>query len=207
MDGLLIDSERITMAAWLDAARLCGHQMSAGDYIATIGLDAAATYTILSQRLGGALPHVAAKAGDLLRGAEFPLKPGAKELLISLQSAGVVCAVASSSSAQEVEIRLARAGILHFIAGYAGGDEVEQGKPDPAVYMLAAERIGIAPFCCLAFEDSHNGALSALAAGMQVALVPDLVMPSSDVVAQCFGVLGSLDDAIQNIPKWFRVAD
>lgn len=210
MDGLLIDSERTIMQAWIDAAASIGVMLHAEAYAAIIGLAEPESDAILTRLLGGpaAFSAIRSRAIDLLSAEDdavvFPLKAGAAELLGSLQAAGVVCGVASSSRAAEIQQRLQAVGVLHTFAAIAGGDEVPRGKPDPAVYELAASRLGVPASACLVFEDSENGALAALAAGAQVVLVPDLRTPSNAVVGRSLSVLSSLQDAIGQVPHWFR---
>lgn len=210
MDGLLIDSERTIMQAWIDAAAATGVTLQAEAYAPIIGLAEPESDAILTGLLGGpaAFSAIRARAIDLLSAEDeavaFPLKAGAAALLGALQAADVVCGVASSSRAAEIRQRLQEVGILHFFAAIAGGDEVPRGKPDPAVYELAASRLGVPASACLVFEDSENGALAALAAGAQVVLVPDIRAPSEAVAGRSLQVLGSLQDAIGHLPHWFN---
>ncbi len=90
--------------------------------------------------------------------------------------------------------------LQHFHA-WAGGNEVPRGKPDPALYQLAAVRLGVDPAQCLAFEDSENGARAAQAAGVAVVIVPDLRAPGIEVVERSHGVLGSLVHAHDHLPR------
>lgn len=210
MDGLLIDSERATLRAWTEAALALGVVLRESDYLQVVGKAAQDSHAILQRHLGGVAPFeqamVAVRAaledgeGRELR---FPLKPGAAALLAQLQAAGIPCAVASSSRTDEIAHRLARVGVLQHFAAVAGGNEVLRGKPDPALYALAAARLGVDPDRCLAFEDSHNGACAALAAGMGLVVVPDLLQPAPEVAQDCVAVLGSLQEALPRVPQWF----
>jgi HAD superfamily hydrolase (TIGR01509 family) len=207
MDGLLIDSERHVMRAWLDHAAARGRPLADDDYLACVGRARAESDAILAALLG---------SHDLMRdvrdaveaqlarpGNGFPLRPGAAALLTALAGQGVRCAVASSSTRDEIAQRLEEVAVsAHFVA-HAGGDEVPRGKPDPAVYLLAAARLGVRAADCLAFEDSMPGATAALAAGMQVIVVPDLRSPSPEVSARCLAVLASLHDAVPHVGRWF----
>ena len=134
---------------------------------------------------------------------KFPLKPGAFALLDALAQAGIPCAVASSSACEVIRARLDAVGVLPFFRAIAGGDEVARGKPDPAVYRLAAERLGVPAHACVAFEDSDFGAQSAAGAGASVITVPDLKAPTPEIVALSLHVLASLDDAVALVPSWF----
>jgi beta-phosphoglucomutase-like phosphatase (HAD superfamily) len=120
-----------------------------------------------------------------------------------LEAAGVPCGVASSSRVAEIRHRLGAVGVLRFFRAVTGGDEVPRGKPDPAIYLLAASRLGAAPADCIAFEDSENGAKAAQAAGIRVVVVPDLRHPAPEVLARSHRVLGSLEEATAHVPHWF----
>lgn len=210
MDGLLIDSERATLRAWTEAALALGVVLREPDYLQVVGKAAQDSHAILQRHLGGAVAFEQAMAAvrtalEEGEGREllFPLKPGAAELLAQLQAAGIPCAVASSSRTDEIAHRLARVGVLPHFAAVAGGNEVLRGKPDPALYALAAARLGVDPARCLAFEDSHNGACAALAAGMGLVVVPDLLQPAPEVAQACLAVLGSLQEAVPHVQQWF----
>lgn len=206
MDGTLVDSERVIMDAWLAATRDLGLTLQPDDYMRVVGLNTAESDEILATLFGDPETLSAVRRSvheRLTSAAAYPLKHGAMELLTTLRELGIPCAVASSSFAHEIEERLTRAGVLHFFAAIAGGDEVDRGKPDPAVYRLAAARLGISPTHCLAFEDSPHGAASASAAGATVVFVPDLREATPDVARSVTLVLGSLGDAVPRIPGWF----
>lgn len=213
MDGLLIDSERAIMDCWLAVARDFGVALTHETYLAVVGRNARESDEIFAGVFGGWATYRQADeavqralAGRTARGG-YPVKPGAKELLEILAARGVPCAVASSSSRHEIETRLEAAGVRHRFASVAGGDEVSRGKPDPAVYVLAAGRLGVEAGRCLAFEDSPNGARAALAAGASLALVPDLVAPPAELASRSLCVLASLEEAVPHVPRWFGPAE
>ena len=213
MDGLLIDSERPIMAAWIEAARTLDIELSHAQYLQCVGLAMVESKQILAALLGGAAAyqHAATQvtAALQLQRADgdlrplFPIKPGAAELLTALRGRGTRCAVASSSSSGQIQACLGSLDVLHHFEAFAGGDEVARAKPDPALYLLAAERLGVDPVECVAFEDSENGAKAALAAGLRVVIVPDLKHPPESIIGQAFHVLDSLHDAMAHVPLWF----
>jgi beta-phosphoglucomutase-like phosphatase (HAD superfamily) len=209
MDGLLIDSERAISNAWLEGAKALGFPLALADFVQVIGRAATESDAILIELLGSeqAFRDTAAHARATLRhegGAPvFPLKTGAAPLLEALHAAGIPCAVASSSSVVEIRHRLGHVDVLKYFAAVAGGNEVTHGKPDPALYLLAAARLDVAPEDCIAFEDSENGARAAQAAGVRVVIVPDLKPPSDEVAARAHGVIASLADALDHVPHWF----
>ncbi|MFM9924697.1 HAD family phosphatase [Variovorax sp. H27-G14] len=215
MDGLLIDSERPLMAAWIEAALTLDIALSHSQYLQVVGLAHPESRRILASLLGGeqAYDHAVGHVRSRLQlersdGAPlFPIKSGAAEFLAALHARGTRCAVASSSTRGQIQACLGSLGLLHHFSAFAGGDEVVRAKPDPALYLLAAERLGVDPADCIAFEDSENGTKAALAAGMRVVVVPDLKHPPAAIAERAFHVLGSLHDAVPHLPRWFPTAE
>ncbi|HEY5635230.1 MAG TPA: HAD family phosphatase [Burkholderiaceae bacterium] len=212
LDGTLVDSERVIMRAWVDAARELGIALEPEAYSAVIGLNQRQSVEVLVALLGGAGAYASVRArvaARLCAGASeatFPAKAGADALLRALGAKSIPCAVASSSSAAEIRHRLAGAGVLAHFRAIAGGDEVPRGKPDPAVYKLAVQRLGASERTCVAFEDSEHGAAAALAAGLAVVLVPDLRALPNTIAKQSLCVIGTLAEAIEHLPAWFPAA-
>lgn len=214
MDGLLIDSERPIMAAWIEAARALDIELSHTQYMQVVGLSTTESELILASLLGGteayrhAVEHVRRQL-QLERSDGtplFPIKAGAAEFLEALRARGIRCAVASSSTSRQIQACLGSLDLLHHFSAFAGGDEVARAKPDPALYLLAAERLRVAPADCIAFEDSENGAKAALAAGMRVVVVPDLKHPPAAIAERAFHLLASLHEAVPHLPTWFPTA-
>lgn len=207
MDGLLLDSERPIRDAWIEVGGEIGVALDAPTYQRVIGRNMTDVNAILGEVFGiEAYREAAKRVAELLemRHAEqgYAPKSGAGELLAWLAARDVRCGLASSSYRAKILRRLGQAALLEHFGAIAGGDEVARGKPSPDVYLLAAERLGVDPAACLAFEDSDNGARAALAAGMRVVIVPDLVQPQPDVAERCT-VLGSLDAARALCEGWF----
>lgn len=209
LDGLLIDSERVIMDAWLAVAAAHGVPLTAPLYVETIGLTATESEKVLlrafgsSARLNAAQLDVNARLDRLPAAERYPLKPGVRRLLDKLDHRRVRCAAVSSTAIAEVGRRLTAAGIREYFAAVAGGDEVTRGKPDPEVYVLVADRLGVAINRCIAFEDSPNGARAALASGADLVVIPDLVPPPAALAARCQCVLTSLNDAQALVHQWF----
>jgi HAD superfamily hydrolase (TIGR01509 family) len=213
MDGLLIDSERPIMAAWIEAARALDIELSHSQYMQVVGLSTVESQVVLAGMLGGDAAYL--RAIDQVRQRlqlersdgmpMFPIKAGAAEFLDALRARGIRSAVASSSTRRQIEACLGSLDLLHHFSAFAGGDEVARAKPDPALYLLAAQRLGVAPADCIAFEDSENGAKAALAAGMRVVVVPDLKHPPEAILQRAFHVLESLNHAVPHLPLWFPV--
>jgi HAD superfamily hydrolase (TIGR01509 family) len=98
---------------------------------------------------------------------EVIIMPGAKKLLERLNKNGLRLALASSSQMDLIDLNLERAGFKHFFEVVVSNDMVASGKPDPDIFLYAAERLKVSPQNCLVIEDSENGVKAAKSAGMR----------------------------------------
>lgn len=97
--------------------------------------------------------------------------PGAKELLVALRNASVRRSVGSSTPRANLDAIFAATGLGQLFDAVVSADDVGNGKPAPDVFLLAAERLALAPADCLVIEDAHVGIEAAHRAGMKVLAV------------------------------------
>jgi len=97
--------------------------------------------------------------------------PGVRELLSALRAENIPCAIASSTERANLDLPIDLMGLREFFTVIVSGEEVVHGKPDPAVFLLAAERLGIKPADCAVIEDALVGIEAAKRAGMPVLAV------------------------------------
>ncbi len=97
----------------------------------------------------------------------LPAVPGVTDLIKTLYSNGLKLAVASSAPVREIDLVVESFGLSEFFISRTSGEEVKKGKPEPDIFLLAAERVGVEPAECVVIEDSRNGILAARAAGMK----------------------------------------
>ena len=109
---------------------------------------------------------------DLLK-ANLWLMPGAKELIDLLVKNNFRLAIASSQSKEIIDLMIKSFALEGKFSVIVYGDEVEKGKPEPDIFLLAAERLTIAPQEAVVLEDSQNGAIAAKKAGMKVIVIPN----------------------------------
>jgi HAD superfamily hydrolase (TIGR01509 family) len=202
MDGLLIDSERIIMQGCIQAAATIGITYTQSEYVELVGRVWADSTRLMTQQLGSEenFQHVMQGLNTYLDACNhvFPLKPGAHKLLQFYQSQGIICSVASSSPIPHITHRLSHTGVLDYFSHVTSGQEVSRGKPNPDIYLLALQKLGLQAHECIAFEDSELGAQAAIAAGLRVVVVPDLRQPSDLVRSQSHQVVESLEHWLQN---------
>jgi len=200
MDGLLLDSERLALAAFVDTCDHFGLGDQTAVFMQCLGINQERGKRVLRDGLPGTVDHLAfarlwdSKCFERFADASIPLKSGAEELLQDLKAFGVPAAIATSTSASRATQKLQHSGILQEFDVIVGGDHVRRSKPFPDIYLKAAELLGVHPESCLALEDSENGVRSALSAGMIVIQVPDLVQPSAAMRELGHTVLETLHD-------------
>ncbi|HTY48201.1 MAG TPA: HAD family phosphatase [Steroidobacteraceae bacterium] len=202
MDGLLLDSERIALEVFNETCGRFGFAPRTEVFVRCLGVNKETSRRVLEQALQGLADPVAfGRAWDeayALRVARepAPLKDGVTALLEHLQSLGVPAAVATSTATERARAKLGGAGILHHFREVVGGDQVRRSKPQPDIYLRAAMLLEVDPTRCLALEDSENGVRAAVAAGMTVVQVPDIVPPSEELRREGHVVLASLREVV-----------
>ena len=203
MDGLMLDTEPAYKRAWQAAAVLCGFLLDDSFYLTLIGRTNASAELALAERFGVDFPLASFRErwSDLWRGeaeaSGIPLKPGVMELLEYLARQDLLTAVATSSDQEYAAFSLKAAGLdARMFAHIVTGEQVENGKPAPDIYLETARRLGVSPARALAVEDSDAGILSASGAGMISVMVPDLKLPSPLAREKAFRVLTSLHDVV-----------
>jgi beta-phosphoglucomutase family hydrolase len=128
----------------------------------------------------GALAHAKEEIyrGLVQRHGIRPL-PGVRELLAALQAADIPCAIGSSTERANLDCLLDLMDLRNFFRVIVSGEEVEHGKPDPSIFLLAAARLGCAPADCVVLEDALVGIEAARRAGMPVLAVATTEPPAA----------------------------
>lgn len=181
LDGTLIDTETLALAAGLQAFAAMGFPVEAGFMHRLIGIDQPTAGAMIRSHL----PGIDLEALNEHWGAGFragmngglPLKPGTTELLAAAPG-HLHRAVVTSSGRADAHHKIAIAGLAPAFATVVTVDDVTRPKPDPEPYLLAARLLGVSPGRCLVFEDSEAGAEAAHRAGCVVVQIPD-VIPAS----------------------------
>ena len=179
MDGTLVDTEPYWIESEFALAERYGGSWSAEHALNLVGNDLIESGRYIREHMGIELePSVIVE--ELLDSVvahvarEVPWRPGARELLAGLGTAGLPCALVTMSYRRFVDPVLAALPAGSF-AAVVTGDSVSHGKPHPEPYLKAARELGVSPHDCLAIEDSNTGARSAEAAGCTVLVVPNHV--------------------------------
>jgi len=198
-DGLIIDSETAISATWVELYARHGLPFPEHLYRRMVGTREydGLLWTDLAEQTGLSLDLEALEPERRARGLEFanrlrPL-PGVVAHLDAAADAGFALAVASSSSAWWVDGHLSRLGLSERFSAVCTRELAERSKPDPGVYLVALERLGVAACDAVAFEDSGAGVLAAKAAGLRAVAVPGSFSEQMDFSA-ADAVIASLAD-------------
>jgi HAD superfamily hydrolase (TIGR01509 family) len=176
-DGLLMDTESSMLASWRYEWRQHGLELDVDTFFADHGGDVTqGRYAKLAQAVGPDYDQAASHARRLAHRdrlhAALGLAPGIARWLDQAQELGIRLAVASSSPRFWVRGLLAGVHSLDRFELMACGDEVARPKPDPGVYLLALERLGLPAGRAIAVEDAPHGVAAAQAAGMRCVAIP-----------------------------------
>jgi len=198
LDGTLVDSGEHHFEAWQQIAAGLGHPLDREAFAHSFGKR---NDTILRGMLGNGVSAAdIQRIGDekeelyrrLVRERGLSLLPGAQHWLQRLKAAGWRQAVASSAPRGNVDAVLPLLGLDRFFDAVVSAEDVTAGKPDPAIFLAAAQRVGVRPVDCIVVEDAPAGLLGARRAGMRTVgvlsshfdgLDADIVVPSLTALA------------------------
>ena len=195
-DGLLMDTETTLLESWRWEWRRHGLELDPAGFFADHGGDAnEPRYAALAAAVGQAYDRESSHAQRMAYRAELNAAlepaPGIVGWLDRAAELGLRLAVASSSPVTHVGAMLDQTGLRARFEVLATGEEVAAHKPDPAVYLLALDRLGLPAEEAVAFEDTAHGVAAAHAAGLRCVAVPnshvddarftaaDLLLPSA----------------------------
>ena len=198
MDGLLVDSEVRALRAWREVAAKHGIDGIDDLFPKIIGMNTYTRGELFRSVYGENYPYTECneEVRSLAHGYEaetpVPLKKGVRELLSYFRENGFKIAIASSGLLATIERRMKYHGIFDYFDVIVSGEMVKNSKPDPEIFLLCSEKLGVHPEEITVFEDSQNGIKAAHAAGMRPVMVPDLFAPEKDVAALAYAVCSSL---------------
>lgn len=186
-DGLMFDTERLALEGWEAVAQSYGICPGKDFFRDLKGTKQDKVKEALIREYGAELDY-----DTMFRGKReysyrwieehgVPVKPGLCELLAYLRTHGIMRAVATASSRKWTQSNVKDAGIDRCFDAYIYGDMVTEAKPDPAIFLLAAAKLGIEPGECLVLEDSFNGIRAAAAGGFLPVMVPDQDEPDAEL--------------------------
>ncbi len=171
MDGVIADTGKYHFASWQDVFQKRGVNFTAADFQHNFGKR---NDTIIRATISGISSEevdvIAKEKEDIYRrrvAANVKALPGAIKLIELLREHGIKIALASSSPMENIRLIISSLGIYDCFQAIVWGREVKEGKPSPQGYLLAAQKLGIAPRDCVVIEDAVAGVTGAKRAGMK----------------------------------------
>ena len=207
-DGTLHDTEKVYHRAWREAAAQMGVPRIMEFVALCTGTNYARTAELWQEFYGDAFAFRPfwelrnAIYDEMIETEGLPIKDGAYELLEYLCANGYKIGLATSTNAPRVERHLVQSDMKKYFDAVVTGDAVQKGKPAPDIFLIAAERLGVAPADCMGVEDSFNGVRAVKAAGMYTVMAPDMIQPTKDILDltdACVEELGQIIPILENM--------
>ncbi len=202
MDGLILDTEKLLVRFWVQAANEMGFPMTRENALYLRSLHRSYAIPYLKERFGEEFDYLKVRGRrmelmrEYLSDNPLELKPGAVELLDHLNKRGIPAAVCTATDYERASDYLAQVGIFDRFDKIICAAMVKRGKPSPDIYLYAAEQLGLPTGECMALEDSPNGVRSAAGAGCVTVMVPDLTQPDAELLELIDEKADSLADVI-----------
>lgn len=200
MDGTLYDTERIYGEAWEKAG--ISHEL----YLRLIGRSHVSIVDLLN-KCGYRGEEICAKkrqyTEEILHKRGIPVKPGVIETLKWLQERHVLTAIATSSHISVADRYLDETNMRQYFSKVISGNGLEHGKPEPDIFLYAADQLEADPQDCIVVEDGFNGVRAGKAAGMLTIMIPDQVLPDAEMKATADIILKSMEELPEVLSQYF----
>lgn len=180
MDGVIFDTEREYLKEWEVIFKKYGYKMKKEIYISVMGRGRKKVKEIFKEKFGEDLPidKMYIEKDKMLKEAvennKVPLKEGALELLEFLKENGYKIALATSAKRARVNIQVSHAKLENIFDAIVCSEDITNSKPDPEIFLKAAEKVCVNPENCIVIEDSEAGIKAAFNAKMMGFHVEDL---------------------------------
>ncbi len=207
MDGVIFDSEKMYMECCIQAAKIFGAENIEKVVLSCIGVNTENTFRIYREAYGDDFPleefwkEATGRFAEMAQDGLLPVKEGAQALLSFLREKNIPLALASSTRTEMVLRELKAAGLDGYFDVITGGDMTSKSKPEPDIFLLAAEKLGVSAADCIIIEDSFNGVRAARAAGAFVIMVPDIAQPDDEMKMAADLILPSLVEVREKITE------
>ena len=192
MDGLVLDTEKLYTRFWQEAANALGYPMTKEQALGMRSLNRGVGLAKMQSYFGPEVDYDAIRMKRIEMMDAFvekegvTLKPGVHELLAYLKECGIKTAIATSSPIERTVLYLTSVGLQNSFDELVSGYMVEKGKPEPDIYLYAAEKLGVKAVECMVLEDSPAGILAAHRAGCFPVMVPDQDKPDEETKAMLY---------------------
>ena len=205
MDGTMFDTERMWATFWEPALAALGLPYREGLAEAARGTAGVTTRNVVRQFYGpdcdaeAIVDSLHRVADEVFFSAPVPKKPGLDALLAWLKARHIPMAVASSSREAMIRHNLDVWGLTQDFTAIVSGQHVAHSKPDPEIFLLTAQKLGVEPARCLVLEDSYNGVRAGAAGSFVTVMVPDLVPADAEMKRLYTMECASLEEVLEKL--------
>lgn len=203
MDGLMIDSERVTFECYQEILKGMDLTMDEEFYKTLLGKPLKGIYQRFYDVYGNDFPiedvikDVHALMAKRFETEGVPIKTGLKSLLEYLKENNYKTIVATSSNRDRVDTILSQAQITDYFDDSICGDEVTKGKPNPEVFLKSCQKLDVNVDEAIVLEDSEAGIQASYDAGIKVICIPDMKYPEKQYEEKTFKILKDLNDVTE----------
>lgn len=186
LDGTILDTEPVSIQAWITAGQEYGVSITSDQIMPYIGRNADSIKDLAREQFGPEVPfaEIYHRKKEICR-LEFArgvsLKPGVHELITTLSELGIRRCIATSSRKVRSENFLESHDLLREFEFVFSGEEVTRSKPHPEIFLRSMARAGVDPGRSMVVEDSRNGIIGARESGATAVLIPDVV-PADEIM-------------------------
>ena len=198
MDGVLIDTERISFKSFQEVFKKYSYDMDEKFYLTMIGRNVKSIRSLMENKYGTSFPfdeiyeQKVRLARETIDRDGVIIKKGVHELIDYLRKENYKIAVATSTSRMRALELLEEIGVKEKVNFIICGDQVENSKPNPEIFLKAAKGLGVEPEKCIVIEDSDAGITAAHAAKMTGINVPDMKVLDEETKKLAFKTCESL---------------
>jgi len=174
MDGVIVISEPIYVAIEKEMFKDLGLDIGDEEHGGLAGMTIEGMWALVKERHGltKSIEELVEQGEkmymDKLQQSDLEAVKGVRRLIKNLKERGIKLAVATSSPRSRMELILGKLEVAMLFDEMVCADDITNGKPDPEIYLKAAEKLGVRPEDCVAIEDARNGVVAAKDAGMKV---------------------------------------
>ncbi|MDO4377733.1 MAG: HAD family phosphatase [Erysipelotrichia bacterium] len=210
MDGLLVDSERFSKHLYREIFNDLNVHFDNNIFKNVLGLSRQAESQYLEELFGSATKVeqfydlYSKKLYDSYKESKIPLKQGAEQLLFWLKEKEIPFALATSSPLGAVKLAFCNRNIsLSDFTSVITADDITKSKPDPQIFLKAADKIHCSIEDCVILEDSYNGIMAAIASGGIPMLVIDLYNPDEEVTKKVKYIKNNLSEVLNLLQETY----
>lgn len=211
MDGVIFDTENAYLDIWTHVFYDYGYKMTKEVYISVMGSGRKNVIRAFLDEYGSDLPIIEMykekdmRLEEAVRKGKVPMKEGVMEILQFLKERGCATALATSAKRDRVMLQLKNDNIEEKFDIIISGDEVRNSKPDPEIFIQAAQKLGMKPENCIVIEDSSAGIKAAYNAKMVGIHVEDLKKADEEMLKYSFKSFKNLFEIKKYLGKYLVI--